>query len=345
MYAGTFVPDDSGDYTIPYVSNGVWWPVAAYDLNGDGTIDPESGDLLGFWDPDEDNQPDSVIVANGNLTEIDITLLDFIFQEVTAREYLPQAWELADEWADDQELRMIGAGTDIINLDGTAPGWGYLFWSPSGEFFTNIMIMSIFAQVDTTSEIGFPNDMLPIPANFLDSDEAMIIASENGITEFEQEYDLTERWLHGGNFRWVYPEHEDELFWVVGSTGIDPDNDEEVTLLIAMDIVTGEIVQIDWEDVGDPVDEQLPRDFELYHNYPNPFNPSTTISYALLLPAIVELAVYNINGELITTLVDGLQTAGTHTLQFDGSDLPSGVYFYNMKAGDISQTNRMLLVK
>ncbi len=351
LYAGTLVPDDSGEYTIPYVSNGIWWPVAAYDLNGDGDIDPESGDLLGFWDPDEDMQPDSLVVEDGNLTGIDMTLLDF-FEVVTVHEYLPQAWELAEEWADDQELRMIGAGTDIINLDGTAPAWGYLFWSPAGEFFTNIMIMSMFSQVDTTSEIGFPNDMLPIPADFLDSDEAMTIASDNGALEFEQEYDLIERWLHGGNFYWAYPEHEEETVWMVGCLGIDPDSGEEVGLHIAMDIVTGEIVQIDWEDVNDPPAGQLPRNFELHPNHPNPFNPVTTISYELSAPAEVELVVYNIKGHAVSTLVEGPQTAGLHTLQFDGSDLPSGIYFYQLNTCEdrlptrrFSQTRRMLLVK
>jgi hypothetical protein len=114
-----------------------------------------------------------------------------------------------------------------------------------------------------------------------------------------------------------------------------------------MDIVTGEIIQIswDWEDVGDPSAEQLPRNFELYQNYPNPFNPVTTISYGLSFPAEVELVVYNINGEKIATLVDSPQTAGLHNLQFDGSDLPGGIYFYRLTAGSVSLTNRMLLVK
>ena len=347
LYAGTFVPDASGDYVVPYVRNGVFWPIAAYDLNGDGEIDPDTGDLLGFWDPDEDSQPDSVIVADGNLTGIDMTLLDFLFEEVTVHEYLPQAWELADEWADDQELHFIASATDVINIDGTSPAWVYLFFAPGEEFFTEIMISSFFAEVDTMQDIELPTNMIPIPEDFVDSNEAMTIAYENGGMEYENDYNMEERWLHGGNIFWHYPDYPDEVAWVASYGGYDPDSGEEVTLHIAMDIVTGEIIQIswDWEDVGDPSAEQLPRNFELYQNYPNPFNPVTTISYGLSFPAEVELVVYNINGEKIATLVDSPQTAGLHNLQFDGSDLPGGIYFYRLTAGSVSLTNRMLLVK
>ncbi len=95
----------------------------------------------------------------------------------------------------------------------------------------------------------------------------------------------------------------------------------------------------------DVAETTTPQRVMLHPNYPNPFNPVTTITYDLALPAEVDLLVYNITGETVSTLVDGPQSAGTHSLQFDGSDLPSGIYFYRLTVDDFSKTQRMLLVK
>ena len=98
--------------------------------------------------------------------------------------------------------------------------------------------------------------------------------------------------------------------------------------------------------LGDDVaSTTTPQTVTLEQNHPNPFNPVTTISYGLTSPAEVELVVYNIAGETVSTLVDGPQTAGMHSLQFDGSNLPSGIYFYRLSTEDFSRTQRMLLVK
>ncbi len=96
------------------------------------------------------------------------------------------------------------------------------------------------------------------------------------------------------------------------------------------------------EGVSDSV---TPNTVTLFANHPNPFNPETTISYDLDAPQQVELVVFNVIGEKVATLVNSTQAAGMHTQLFDGSDLPSGIYFVRLSAGDFSQTRRMLLVK
>lgn len=88
-----------------------------------------------------------------------------------------------------------------------------------------------------------------------------------------------------------------------------------------------------------------PQEFTLNQNYPNPFNPVTTISYSLTIPATVRLEVYNLVGERIVTLVDGWQAAGGRSVQFDGGDLPGGLYLVVIHAGQISDCRKMLLVK
>jgi beta-N-acetylhexosaminidase len=83
----------------------------------------------------------------------------------------------------------------------------------------------------------------------------------------------------------------------------------------------------------------------LLSNYPNPFNPSTTISYTLRTSDHVVLDVYNTLGQLASRLVDGDQDAGYHTVVLDGSNIASGVYFCRLTAGPRAETRKLLLLK
>lgn len=94
------------------------------------------------------------------------------------------------------------------------------------------------------------------------------------------------------------------------------------------------------------VDEvDIPSTSSLLSNYPNPFNPQTTISYQLARSGRVQLNIYNAIGERVATLVHALKPAGEHTFTFDASDLPSGIYFYSLTTGDVRQTRKMVLLK
>ena len=89
----------------------------------------------------------------------------------------------------------------------------------------------------------------------------------------------------------------------------------------------------------------VPESFELKQNYPNPFNPATTISYTMSQPGQVSLEVYDLNGRLVETLVDGHQAAGPYSVNFDAHNLPSGTYVYRLKTEKGTQTRKMILVK
>jgi hypothetical protein len=91
--------------------------------------------------------------------------------------------------------------------------------------------------------------------------------------------------------------------------------------------------------------EVAPTWFVLEQNFPNPFNPSTTIRYGLPNRSHVSLTVFNTLGQSVSTLVNGEQEAGYHEVRFDASGLSSGVYFYRIQAGSYVQTHKMLLVR
>jgi hypothetical protein len=87
-------------------------------------------------------------------------------------------------------------------------------------------------------------------------------------------------------------------------------------------------------------------EYALHQNYPNPFNPSTNLVYDVVAENNVALTVYNAMGQEVATLVNGMQTAGRHTVSFDASNLTSGLYFYTVKIGnEFTATKKMLLVK
>jgi hypothetical protein len=89
----------------------------------------------------------------------------------------------------------------------------------------------------------------------------------------------------------------------------------------------------------------LPKDFSLNQNYPNPFNPSTTISFSLAEPSNVKLTVFNMLGQEVSTLINEQLEAGSHQVEFNGTGVPSGIYFYRIDAGSHSQTQKMTLLK
>lgn len=85
--------------------------------------------------------------------------------------------------------------------------------------------------------------------------------------------------------------------------------------------------------------------FELGQNYPNPFNPSTVINYSLSTPEFVTIKIFNTLGQEVATLVNSNIEAGRHSVEFDASNLTSGLYLYKIQAGSFTQTKKMLLTK
>jgi hypothetical protein len=88
-----------------------------------------------------------------------------------------------------------------------------------------------------------------------------------------------------------------------------------------------------------------PSTFELYQNYPNPFNPSTKISWQYPVAGHQSIKVYDVLGNEVATLVDEHKTAGSYEVEFDASNLSSGVYLYKLQAGNFVETKKMILLK
>lgn len=92
-------------------------------------------------------------------------------------------------------------------------------------------------------------------------------------------------------------------------------------------------------------DNKIPDNYELTQNYPNPFNPSTRISYSIPKETFVEIKIYNMLGNEVALLVNEEQKAGTYSITFNASNLPSGVYFYRLQADNFTITKKLTVLK
>ncbi len=90
---------------------------------------------------------------------------------------------------------------------------------------------------------------------------------------------------------------------------------------------------------------ESPSDFKLYQNFPNPFNPTTTIRFDVRTSGNVTLKVFDVLGREVEIIVNDFLKSGSYSVQFSGDNLPSGVYYYELRAESFSETKRMMLVK
>ncbi len=129
---------------------------------------------------------------------------------------------------------------------------------------------------------------------------------------------------------------------VFDSLGIIERNSTWVDENLASAVINGKrygnITSVDDKEVS-------PKSFSLEQNFPNPFNPNTTISYSLTNNSIVNLDVYNILGEKVKNIVNEYQTSGDYKVNFIAKELPSGIYFYKLESNHRVLVKKMLLIK
>ncbi|MBU4485885.1 MAG: T9SS type A sorting domain-containing protein, partial [Candidatus Delongbacteria bacterium] len=119
----------------------------------------------------------------------------------------------------------------------------------------------------------------------------------------------------------------------------------EMDYLLTIDKLVNELTPDEKAQPTDIAEYNIPTESKLFQNYPNPFNPVTQIKFALAKTADVKLSVYNISGQKVAELANGVKNAGYHMIDFDGSRFNSGVYYYTLKVDGKSFTKKMVLTK
>jgi hypothetical protein len=111
------------------------------------------------------------------------------------------------------------------------------------------------------------------------------------------------------------------------------------------DLTPGDPIELYPASIVEINTDLIPKQFELFQNYPNPFNPSTKIEYSLPADEFVNLTVYDVLGNTITTLVNEKKQTGSYEVIFDASDLSSGVFFYKLTAGEYVNIKKMVVIR
>ena len=113
------------------------------------------------------------------------------------------------------------------------------------------------------------------------------------------------------------------------------------------DIEKIEVVSVNGKDViVNMVDSiEIPREFSLSYAYPNPFNPSTTFEYYISHTTNISIAIYDLKGRHVTSLVNGIANAGYHSITWNANNQSSGIYFIKMHADSFIETQKLMLIK
>ncbi|MFA7361957.1 MAG: T9SS type A sorting domain-containing protein [Candidatus Kapaibacterium sp.] len=138
--------------------------------------------------------------------------------------------------------------------------------------------------------------------------------------------------------------------WNVASFGVDleslrptatspPTSPMQRFIKAGLDYVNNTLVGVE------QIENEIPSNYSLNQNYPNPFNPMTKINFAMPKQGLVTLRIYDVLGREVRTLVNEVKTAGYHTVDFDGSQFSSGIYFYRLETNGFSDIRKMMLIK
>ncbi len=227
-------------------------------------------------------------------------------------------------------------------------------WEPEGVMDTTITVLQDTTIIGTDTTIVTVSDTsITQHVDYLWAED-VTLGPDNRLYAANTQIDFTSDEDHGGRW-WIYETDGTEV-GSLGAAGGDLNAggtfngrgaawSADGTTMYLADFGYNCITI--WNQVPDGVDPviTLPNAFNLKQNYPNPFNPSTSIPFELHQDGLVELTVFDVNGREVATLLNDELRAGNHTAQFNGSDLSSGLYIYQLSFnGEVSAKN-MLLIK
>jgi photosystem II stability/assembly factor-like uncharacterized protein len=337
-----FAASESGD--VMHTSNGgnSWietTPVLSYRLYGiyfkDSNVGWVSGEYLGV----------PHVASISKTTDGGIT---WNTQSFGTDEYINDIYFVNDMtgWAIGGAVGGTGTSTILNTTDGGE------IWTNQTSPTTNSLYGLSFSDINNGWAVGFngtiitytntiPVELISFNATTNDNDVTLSwqTATETNNSGFEiQRKSTNENW-------------EDLGFVEGGGTTTEARTYSFTDKNLVQNSYSYRLIQIDFdgtrnesEIVNVEVNSQ-PKEYSLSQNYPNPFNPSTTIEYSIPESGNVKLVVYNSLGEKVSTLVNEHKDPGTYKIIFNAADFPSGIYYYQIKAGNLVETKKMILLK
>ncbi len=354
LYAG--ISDSNGNFSINHVPNGTYFPVGAKDMNNDGMIDPGFGDLIGGTD--------SIVVNNADVTGINILLTSPEPVNFQKAKFLADSVKNAD-LPNDALLYFV----DAYSIDSLARSdeWNFKYISDSTSLGYSVTVSIFGSYVDTmdANEFNWISNMRPLADSLMfaaDPDSFVAMAENAGGYDFRTQHHPDSLTLEvnlklgdvtKANFGDIVP-NQNKFYWGLEYQLVydDGQNWNVINQLRFLgDFETGQLIQL--TGIENSGNSGLPDKFELEQNYPNPFNPTTTIQYTVPVAVktlhatsqLVQLKIYDVLGRELVTLVNKQQSPGNYSVTFNASNLPSGIYLYELKTGNNIQVKKMMLLK
>lgn len=347
--------NSNGTYTIPYVPNGTFWPIAAKDVNNDGSIDVESGiDVVAF--------SDSVVVNGASLTNVDLTFISF--SPLNFSEALSEHNNFVQELPNGKQLKTVQAYH--VDTLGRATDWDFIYLYDNNTKGSRIHIAPFDNKIKPITDLGWIGGLSQkVTFSNLENAAASGVVMANVENAGGREFRLQKKAdslkfqssMNLGDLSydryWNLNPVPGNFYWgVTYSFGVEGDNQwiDYDTKQFLCDLTTGAVINSGSAKVTEQ--NSIPNSYQLSQNYPNPFNPVTKIDYQLASGGTVSLKVFDLLGREIAVLVNEVKTAGSYSAQWNAMNIPSGMYFYRLQvtkntngAENFVQTKKMMLVK
>lgn len=335
--AGDFEGDGDNDLAVSCWGEAVCYYI--YDLLGDTIFHTFD---VNFTYPGYN--PYDVVSAdfNGDNTD-DLAVMDYIATDIYTFKSGPifgwfsgSYWDRINSGGTDQIFCADVNGDSKIDIIGAVGGvnGGYGIFLGNGDCSFGTGSFTSIGPMYTLYVADFDDDSDPDIALTGPSIDSVFIVMNDGNGSFSS----ASAFYAGGNGDFIY--------------GIELNGDNYNDLVVAHSALNTVSVLINglYTDVEDNNSASLPETFWLSCNYPNPFNPVTTIEYGLPRRSHVTIEIYNILGRTVRSLVDREESAGWYAITWDGMNddgesVATGIYLYRLKAGDYIETKRMLLLK
>lgn len=241
------------------------------------------------------------------------------------------------------EVRLTGTGNNRSNdaVGTSTTGYGTQFSACWGSSYTaNSGSQANFSIVRLTTDD-------PVPVEF--STFTASVSNNNVVLQWET---ASETNNYGFEVQRKSLNSEFEVLGFISGSGTTTES--RTYFFTDSKLISGEyyyrLKQLDFDGSFNYSDEvaveiEAPVVYALEQNYPNPFNPTTNINFSLAEASVVKMAVYNLLGQKVSVILDEYRDAGSHSITFDASVLPSGTYFYTIETPQFRQTKKMILTK
>jgi hypothetical protein len=265
---------------------------------------------------------------------IDAVSGEVLNEPTTASTAENKATQVAQNWAADAELWAISSASwTSMDSQGHSEWWLCIYFSSALDSFHIVAVWGQIAMDEGPFDQAPPDSSIVDP-NFMDSDAAAAIAETAGGESYRQtNQDIS---IQASLGRWWYGSNPSLTIWKFTYYSSTSGSWE-----IEIDALTGELLT----HIDSPEISQVPYQFQLQPNHPNPFNPGTTIYFTLPNTMKIQLIIYNTLGQKISTLVDGYKTAGQHAIYWKPVGLTSGIYVVLMKSHNYQAIRKIHYVK